>query len=173
MMPVTATREPLDLPHVERAELTRRAGIVQVEQWEPERRVLRVELSAADKLLIRTFSFPGWIASVDGEPAGFAVGEGLRVELGNSEETLIRALTFTGGTPIVDGKPGRVVGSEPLGDIVIDLPLGVHRVTLDYVDTGPRRAGVMITVGASILISALVLMSLLLRLASPRQIRAS
>jgi dolichyl-phosphate-mannose-protein mannosyltransferase len=163
MMPASAPREPLDLPKLDRAELARGEGRVEVERWDPEHRVIRVELSAADKLLIRTFSFPGWSATVDGEPTQILAGEALRVDLGDSE-ALIRGATFRGGTPIVDGKPGRIVGSEPLGDIVIELPSGVHRITLDYLDTSPRRAGAIITVTSVFLLLGLMLVSLLMRL---------
>ena len=162
MMPATAPEEPLDLPKVDRAELARGEGRVEVERWDPEHRVLRVELSAPDKLLIRTFCFPGWSGTVDGESIQLLCGEALRVDLGDSE-ALIRTATFRGGTPIVDGKPGRLVGSEPLGDIVIELKPGVHRITLDYLDTPPRRAGLLITVASFVLVIGLMLMSFLMR----------
>jgi hypothetical protein len=172
MMPITAPREPLDLPRVERAELARGEGRVEVERWDPEHRELTVELSAPDKLLIRTFSFPGWSAIVDGEPARIATGEALRVDLGDSEEALIRAATFRGGTPIVGSKSGTIVGSEPLGDIVIELPTGPHRVTLNYLDTAPRRAGAIITVCAFFLTLGLMSLSLMMRFASSASVRS-
>jgi hypothetical protein len=164
MMPVTAPREPLDLPRVDRAELAHGRGRVEIERWDPEHRVLRVELSASDKLLIRTFSFPGWTATIDDEPAPIAMGEALRVDLSDFEEALIRKATYGGGTPVVKGKSGRIVGSEPLGDIVIELPPGDHRITLDYLDTGPRRAGAIITVTSFFVVLGLVVVSLVMKL---------
>lgn len=164
MMPVTAPREPLDLPRVDRAELAHGRGRVEIERWDPEHRVLRVELSASDKLLIRTFSFPGWTATIDDEPAPIAIGEALRVDLSDFEEALIRKATYDGGTPVVKGKSGRIVGSEPLGDIVIELPPGAHRITLDYLDTEPRRAGAIITVTSFFVVLGLVVVSLVMKL---------
>ena len=92
----------------------------------------------------------------------------LRVEVSDSQ-TLIRAATFRSGTPMVDGKPGRIVGSEPLGDIVIELSPGVHRITLDYLDTGPRRAGAIISVTSIFVVLGLVLVSLVMRLRHQRR----
>jgi hypothetical protein len=157
MMPSAGPVEPLELPRVERAQLASGQGNVEVETWEPEHRVLKVELNAPDQLLIRTFDFPGWVAAVDGERAAITGGKALRVERAASEQSLIRAATFRGGTPIVDGKPGRIISSEPLGDIVIDLSPGVHRVSLDFVDTPPRRLGAIVTSAAFLLIIGLAL----------------
>jgi len=163
MMPVTAPVEPLELPTVERAELASGQDHVEVEDWRPERRVLRVESSSADKLLIRTFNFPGWSATVDGEPASIVSGDALRVEFDASEQALIRADTFRGVTPIVDGKPGRIVGRESLGDIVIELRPGPHRVTLAYLDTAPRRLGAVITACAALFVVGLIAAALVMR----------
>jgi 6-pyruvoyl-tetrahydropterin synthase related domain len=164
MMPKTGPVEPLELPRVERAELASGQGSVQVNDWRPQHRMLNVELSTPDKLLIRTFNFPGWQATVDGVVVPIQSGEALRIEMENSDQVLIRAATFRGGTPIVDGRPGRVIGTEPLGDIEMQLNPGSHRVTLDYVLTSPGRIGLLITWCSFVLVLGLLLVSWIMRL---------
>ena len=158
MMPKSGPVEPLELPRVERAELSSAQGSVQIQHWRPQHRTLNVELNTPDKLLIRTFNFPGWQATVDGEVVPIQSGDALRIELNNSEEVLIRAATFRGGTPIVDGRAGKIIGTEPLGDIEIRLNPGTHRVSLDYVLTPPRRVGVLISCCSLVLVLGLLLL---------------
>lgn len=152
MLPSNAPSEALELPVVDQAELAHQEGSVEVESWEPEHRMLTARLNAPDKLLLRTFYFPGWQATVDGETAPITVGEALVVDLGGSERTLIRSSTFRGGDIVVNGKRGSIVGTEPLGDIVIDMPTGIHRVTLDFRDTPARRLGEFITLASIALV---------------------
>jgi len=160
MMPKTGPVEPLELPRLERAELAGGHGSIEIEDWRPEHRVLNVQLSAPDKLLIRTFNFPGWRAAVDGNPSIIQSGEALRVELENSDEALIRAASFRGDLPVVDGKPGRIIGTEPLGDIEIELTPGVHRVALDFVFTSPRRLGALASLCSLVLVLGILVVSL-------------
>ena len=170
MMPKTGPFEPLELPKVGRVELASGQGSVQVEDWRPQHRLLSVEVNTSDKLLIRTFNFPGWRATVDGEVVPIQSGDALRIELENSDQVLIRAATFRGGTPIVDGKPGKIIGTERLGDIEIQLNPGSHRVTLDYVLTSPKRVGILISWCSLVLVLGLMSVSWIMRLRSQRRL---
>jgi hypothetical protein len=77
-LPATVPGDPEELPDdVPPAELAEDNGKVAVEKWEPEHRVVRVELTDADQLWIRAFNFPGWTATVDGRPAEIKTGEDL------------------------------------------------------------------------------------------------
>ncbi|HXG64643.1 MAG TPA: hypothetical protein VNO70_06020 [Blastocatellia bacterium] len=67
-IPATSSSYPDELPVVERAELAAGAGTISIENWQPEHRALTVDLQASDTLIIRTFNFPGWTATVDGRP---------------------------------------------------------------------------------------------------------
>jgi hypothetical protein len=73
-VPVDLDELPDDVPPAEFAEEN---GELTVEKWEPEHRVVRVDLKDEDSLLIRTFNFPGWAATVDGDPAEIITGEEL------------------------------------------------------------------------------------------------
>jgi hypothetical protein len=76
-LPITAPSDPDELPeNVPQAELSGEGGTVTVERWDPEHRRIHVQLEAEDQLLIRTFNFPGWTATVDGQ----------RVEIVTDEE---------------------------------------------------------------------------------------
>lgn len=77
MIPRAAPEDPRDLPEVEAAEFASGTGRAVVERWDPEHRELRVDMSEGDRLFIRTFNFPGWTATVDGEPAPIITGEQL------------------------------------------------------------------------------------------------
>jgi hypothetical protein len=109
-IPSSAPADPSELPDdVPQAELaTEENGEVVVEEWKPQHRVVRADLIDDDELLIRTFNFPGWTATVDGQQA-----------------------------PIKT--------SEELGDMEIELRAGMHRVTLDFVETPVRRAFRIVT----------------------------
>jgi hypothetical protein len=75
-LPSTAAPEAEDLPDdVPQAELAADNGEVSVEEWKPEHRVIRVNLSDDDELLVRTFNFPGWTATVDGKATPIKTGE--------------------------------------------------------------------------------------------------
>jgi hypothetical protein len=80
-LPATAP-DPQELPDdIAQAELSDDNGQVQVEEWKPQRRVIRAELTDDDLLLVSTFNFPGWTALVDGQPAQINTSE----ELGDME----------------------------------------------------------------------------------------
>src|SRR5215813_3716650 len=68
-LPITAPSDPTDLPDdVPQAELaTEENGEVVVEEWKPQHRVIHATLIDDDDLLVRTFDFPGWTATVDGQ----------------------------------------------------------------------------------------------------------
>ena len=47
-------------------------GKILVQQWLPQSRKLTVDLPQDDRLIVRTFNFPGWTATVDGKPTTIA-----------------------------------------------------------------------------------------------------
>jgi hypothetical protein len=77
-VPQEAPSDPLDLPHLERAILNYNHGEVRVDKWLPESRSIHAVLTDADTLFIRTFNFPGWTATVNGQPATIKTGEVLK-----------------------------------------------------------------------------------------------
>lgn len=108
-IPSTAPDDPTELPDdIPQAELADDNGVVEVEEWKPEHRVIRVELTGDDELLVRTFNFPGWTATVDGQ----------QVPIKNSAD---------------------------LADMEIELHPGAHRVTVDFLETRPRRTFRIVT----------------------------
>ncbi|HSB09423.1 MAG TPA: hypothetical protein VLM38_07900 [Blastocatellia bacterium] len=82
-IPGSAPADPTELPDdVRQAELaTEGNGDVVVEEWKPQHRVVRAELKEDDELLIRTFNFPGWTATVDGQQVPIKTSD----ELGDME----------------------------------------------------------------------------------------
>jgi hypothetical protein len=82
-IPSTAPANPTELPdEVPPAELaTEENGEVVVEEWKPQHRVMRASLKTDDELWIRTFNFPGWTATVDGQEVPIKSSE----ELGSIE----------------------------------------------------------------------------------------
>jgi hypothetical protein len=70
-LPMTAPEDPTELPDdVPQAELaTEENGDVVIEQWKPQHRVIQATVIDDDDLLVRTFDFPGWTATVDGKQA--------------------------------------------------------------------------------------------------------
>lgn len=82
-IPSNAPADPTELPDdVPQAELaTEENGDVVVEEWKPQHRVVRADLTEDDELLIRTFNFPGWTAIVDGQQVPIKTSD----ELGDME----------------------------------------------------------------------------------------
>ena len=81
-IPSSAPIDPEELPDdIPQAELSEDNGQVVVEQWKPQHRVMRADLTDDDQLLVRTFNFPGWTASVDGQEVPIITSE----ELGDME----------------------------------------------------------------------------------------
>ena len=66
---------PHDVPKMELAQLASGTGRVTVERWEPEFRVLSVELDKPDQLQLRTSNFPGWTAFANGRAAEIKSGD--------------------------------------------------------------------------------------------------
>jgi hypothetical protein len=143
MIPRSAPKNPRELPKVERVELAEGKGAVSVEKWDTEHRLIRAEMKGEDRLLIRTFDFPGWQVTVDGQTATVSEGEAIRVEFSDGEQALIRALTYRGGDPVVYGEQTKAVGREMLGDIA-----------LDYIKTPARRTGVVISIVSLVILIA-------------------
>jgi hypothetical protein len=78
IIPRTAPADPEDLPDgVPEVELDSESGTATVVEWRPEERAIIVNLDAEDRLLVRTFDFPGWEATIDGKPAKIVPGEEL------------------------------------------------------------------------------------------------
>lgn len=82
-IPATAPAiDPEELPDdVPQAELSEENGGVSVEEWKPQHRVIRADLTDDDVLLVRTFNFPGWTAIADGHRVPITTSE----ELGDME----------------------------------------------------------------------------------------
>jgi hypothetical protein len=78
MIPHDAMEEPLEMPHLRPAFLIKGKGEVTVEKWLPESRALRAVVKEDDTLFIRTFNFPGWTATINGEPATLKTGAVLK-----------------------------------------------------------------------------------------------
>lgn len=100
LIPLTAPENPEELPQIERAGLTKGNGIADPVVWQPEHRVIQVDLFEPDQLWIRTYYFPGWRASIDGSPAGIEIGNtwgNITVEVPAGAHTV--TLDF-GATPI-------------------------------------------------------------------------
>jgi hypothetical protein len=145
LMPRAAYGDIFHLPKVDPVALAQGKGSIVVERWSPEHRLARVALSRPDRLLFRTFDFPGWTVTVDGRPANIITGQGLRVQVEGDEESVIRKLDYPGWIPSMDGKPVNVLGEIVLGDIAVELEPGVHEVRLDYLPTPIRRKSSIIT----------------------------
>jgi uncharacterized membrane protein len=63
----------------------------------------------------------------------------VRTLLTEDDRLKVRTFNFPGWTAAVDGQEVPVRSSEDLGSIEIDLRAGAHRVTLEFVETRPRR----------------------------------
>jgi hypothetical protein len=81
VVPRWAPEDLRELPALDRATLARGFGSVDVRRWDPELRELDVQLAAADRLVVRTFDFPGWTARLDDRPATIARGTWGNIEL--------------------------------------------------------------------------------------------
>jgi hypothetical protein len=162
LMPRAAYGDIFHLPKVEPAALAQDKGKVTVERWSPEHRLVRVDLNEPDRLLFRTFDFPGWTVTVDGNIVNKITGHGLRVQVEGDEESVIRKLDYPGWIPSVDGKPVTVLGEIVLGDIAVELAPGVHEVRLDYLPTPVRRKSDIITLSSFVLLLGLILVPIAL-----------
>jgi 6-pyruvoyl-tetrahydropterin synthase-like protein len=116
--PADPSELPNDVPQVELA--TEEKGEVVVEEWKPQHRVVRATLKEDDKVLVRTFDFPGWTATVDGQRVPVERSE----ELGNIEIGL-RAGTHRLTLDFLETPVRRVFRFVTLGSIVILAVLGL------------------------------------------------
>jgi hypothetical protein len=133
LSPRTALCDINSLPRVDGAALAGE-GIVNIEEWSPERRMIRVSGAKPDRLVIRTFRLPGWSATVDGEPVPLINGRTIEFADGNSPALL----------PVGARSPDPSSSCE-LGDIGISVGPGEHLVVLEYTSTPVRRIGSLMT----------------------------
>ena len=70
----------------------------------------------------------------------------VRADLVDDDELLVRTFNFPGWTAAVDGQQVPIKTSEELGDMEIELRSGLHRVTLDFLETPVRRAFRIVTI---------------------------
>ncbi|HUK90660.1 MAG TPA: glycosyltransferase family 39 protein [Blastocatellia bacterium] len=93
MLPKSAPDDPEDFPKdVPQAEIDGDDGVVTVKAWEPQHRVIEAELRDSDQLFVRTFNFPGWTATVDGQPAEINTGEDygdIEIDLDEGRHTIV------------------------------------------------------------------------------------
>jgi hypothetical protein len=80
----------------------------------------------------------------------------IRVELDQPDQLFIRTFFFPGWTATIDGHPAVISLGEDLGDIVLEVPAGFHVITLDYLDTPPRKLGNRITLASFAALMAMV-----------------
>ncbi|HEY9231641.1 MAG TPA: hypothetical protein VIS78_05825, partial [Blastocatellia bacterium] len=99
-------------------------------------------------LLLRTFDFPGWTATVDGKLARKESSQAIRIRTQSGDEMVIRKRESPGWSPRLDGQPAQVIGEVTLGDIAVSLEPGTHEVRLDYCPTPVRRAADLTTLAA-------------------------
>jgi hypothetical protein len=85
----------------------------------------------------------------------------VHAELSDADDLWIRTFNFPGWTATVDGKAAAIKTGEDVGDIVIELPAGTHMVTLDYLDTPPRRKGKTISLAALVLLAGTLIVGCL------------
>lgn len=126
-IPKTAPEDPLELPHVERVRIEGAAGRVSIERWASEKRVFQVELSAPARVLIRTFNFPGWTATVNGEVAQVITGDELGdivLELPEGQHSI--NLVFADTRP---RRAGRIISYGALAAVALlgFLPAAIGR----------------------------------------------
>jgi hypothetical protein len=85
----------------------------------------------------------------------------VHADLSDADDLWIRTFNFPGWTATVDGKAVAIKTGEDVGDIVIELPAGTHMVTLDYLDTPPRRKGKTISLAALVLLAGTLIVGCL------------
>ena len=79
----------------------------------------------------------------------------LRASLKQDDQLLIRTFNFPGWTAAVDGVQVPIRSSEDLGSIEIEMPAGTHRITLDFLDTKPRRTFRIVSLSALVIVLGL------------------
>jgi hypothetical protein len=180
-IPRTANEDIFALPVVDPVELAGGRGELFVERWDPHHRAVRAEMKEADRLLIRTFDFPDWTITVDGQPAEKRHGSAARIKLDQNTESvtvngrtrqvganedfeaLVRLSGNQGEQVLANGKPVEILEVEELGDIVVDLQPGAHQIKIDFNDTTTRRTANFVTIISTLLVSAALIFALLKR----------
>jgi hypothetical protein len=93
MLPRTAPDDPEDFQKdMPRAEVDGEQGTVSVDVWKPQHREIRANLPDPDQLFVRTFNYPGWTATVDGNPAKINTGEDfgdIEIDLDEGSHTIV------------------------------------------------------------------------------------
>jgi hypothetical protein len=93
MLPRTAPDDPEDFQKdMPRAEVDGENGTVSVDVWKPQHREIRANLPDSDQLFVRTFNYPGWTATVDGNPAKINTGEDfgdIEIDLDEGSHTIV------------------------------------------------------------------------------------
>ena len=79
----------------------------------------------------------------------------VRVSLSEDDTLLIRTFNFPGWTAAVNGQPVPIKSSKDWGSIEIGLQPGTHRVTLDFLDTAPRRSFRLVSLSSFVVLLAL------------------
>jgi hypothetical protein len=75
MLPKTAVAEMDSLPEgMPRAELRSADGKFSIDVWDPQHREIRADLQQPNRLSVQTFNYPGWTATVDGQPEEISTG---------------------------------------------------------------------------------------------------
>ncbi|HEX5734590.1 MAG TPA: hypothetical protein VF131_17275 [Blastocatellia bacterium] len=179
-IPRAANEDMFALPVVDAAELEQGKGEIFIERWDPHHRALRAELREPDRLLLRTFDFPGWKVSVDGQAVQVAHGRATRIRLNDKTngitvdgrmravgmnedfEALVRANGADRPTIMANGKPVETLGDEILGDMLLELPAGTHHIKLDFTDTSARRMANIITIISTCLVCVMMIAAFLL-----------
>jgi hypothetical protein len=94
----------------------------------------------------------------------------VRASLRKDDTLLIRTFNFPGWTAAVDGQRVPIKSSENLGSIEIELQAGTHRVTLDFLDTDPRRRFRLVSLSSFVVLIALSGTSVLRRRSASKQV---
>jgi hypothetical protein len=105
VLPRWAPGDVRQLPSLEPAALARGLGTAAVRQWDPEARQLEVDLTAPDRLVVRTFDFPGWTATLDGRPATIERGPfgNIELELPRGRHDVVLTFRNTSARRLGDG----------------------------------------------------------------------
>ncbi|HEY3137941.1 MAG TPA: hypothetical protein VGL29_18100 [Blastocatellia bacterium] len=83
----------------------------------------------------------------------------VRATLTEDDQLLVHTFNFPGWTAKVDGNQAPIKTAEEYGDMEIELTEGTHVVTLDFLETPPRRAGRITTLSSFALLLAMACFS--------------